>query len=94
MNTTIPPSEAASELAVEFSLTSPAFRDDPAATFAALRAMIADPDLVTKASEGREAEIRPCVGTSMGCVANFMTTGRLQCVVNVAAGTGQVRMAA
>jgi 2,4-dienoyl-CoA reductase-like NADH-dependent reductase (Old Yellow Enzyme family)/thioredoxin reductase len=51
-----------------------------------VRAMVADPYLVTKAREGREAEIRPCIGTSMGCVAQLMTTGRLQCVVNVAAG--------
>ena len=51
-----------------------------------VRAMIADPHLVAKAREGREDEIRPCIGTSMGCVAQLMTTGRLQCVVNVAAG--------
>jgi NADPH-dependent 2,4-dienoyl-CoA reductase/sulfur reductase-like enzyme len=51
-----------------------------------VRAMIADPYLVAKARSGREAEVRPCIGTSMGCVAQLMTTGRLQCVVNVAAG--------
>ncbi|MGA9278141.1 FAD-dependent oxidoreductase [Ilumatobacter sp.] len=51
-----------------------------------VRAMIADPELVVKARDGREDEIRPCIGTSMGCVANLMTTGRIQCVVNVAAG--------
>ena len=51
-----------------------------------VRAMIADPDLVNKSKAGREAEIRPCIGTSMGCVAQLMTTGRIQCVVNVAAG--------
>lgn len=51
-----------------------------------VRAMIADPDLVVKARDGREAEIRPCIGTSMGCVAQLMTVGRIQCVVNVAAG--------
>jgi len=51
-----------------------------------VRAMVADPYLVAKARDGREAEIRPCIGTSMGCVAQLMTTGRLQCVVNVAAG--------
>ncbi len=51
-----------------------------------VRAMVADPYLVKKSREGREAEIRPCIGTSMGCVAQLMTTGRLQCVVNVAAG--------
>ena len=51
-----------------------------------VRAMIADPHLVLKARQGREHEVRPCIGTSMGCVAQLMTTGRLQCVVNVAAG--------
>lgn len=51
-----------------------------------VRAMIADPELVAKAREGREAEIRPCIGTSMGCVAQLMTVGKIQCVVNVAAG--------
>jgi 2,4-dienoyl-CoA reductase-like NADH-dependent reductase (Old Yellow Enzyme family) len=51
-----------------------------------VRAMIADPHLVAKARAGRDGEIRPCIGTSMGCVAQLMTTGRLQCVVNVAAG--------
>jgi 2,4-dienoyl-CoA reductase-like NADH-dependent reductase (Old Yellow Enzyme family) len=51
-----------------------------------VRAMIADPHLVAKARAGRDAEVRPCIGTSMGCVAGLMTTGRLQCVVNVAAG--------
>ncbi len=51
-----------------------------------VRAMIADPELVVKARDGRENEIRPCIGTSMGCVAQLMTTGKIQCVVNVAAG--------
>jgi 2,4-dienoyl-CoA reductase-like NADH-dependent reductase (Old Yellow Enzyme family)/NADPH-dependent 2,4-dienoyl-CoA reductase/sulfur reductase-like enzyme len=51
-----------------------------------VRALIADPELVAKVRDGRAAEVRPCIGTSMGCVAQLMTTGRLQCVVNVAAG--------
>ncbi len=51
-----------------------------------VRAMIADPELVVKAHDGREDEIRPCIGTSMGCVAQLMTVGKIQCVVNVAAG--------
>lgn len=55
-----------------------------------VRAMIADPDLVVKARDGREHEIRPCIGTSMGCVAQLMTTGKIQCVVNVAAGRENV----
>ena len=51
-----------------------------------VRALIADPALVVKVRQGRAEEVRPCIGTSMGCVAGVMTTGRLACVVNVAAG--------
>jgi len=51
-----------------------------------VRALIADPDLVRKAREGREDEIRPCIGTSQGCVGQAQTTGRLGCVVNAAVG--------
>ncbi|WP_420638212.1 FAD-dependent oxidoreductase [Candidatus Poriferisocius sp.] len=51
-----------------------------------VRGMIADPDLVVKAREGREREIRPCIGTSVGCVARFMVAGQMRCVVNAAAG--------
>ncbi len=51
-----------------------------------VRGMIADPDLVAKARQGRESEVRPCIGTSVGCVARFMVAGRMQCVVNAAAG--------
>ena len=51
-----------------------------------VRGMIADPELVAKARDGREAEIRPCIGTSVGCVARFMVAGKMRCVVNTAAG--------
>ena len=51
-----------------------------------VRGMIADPELVTKARDGRETEIRPCIGTSVGCVARFMVAGKMRCVVNAAAG--------
>jgi 2,4-dienoyl-CoA reductase-like NADH-dependent reductase (Old Yellow Enzyme family) len=51
-----------------------------------VRAMIADPYLVAKARAGREAEIRPCIGTGVGCVAQVNMGARLECVVNVAAG--------
>lgn len=51
-----------------------------------VRALIADPELVAKARRGEEQLIRPCIGSSMGCVGQLMTTGRLSCVVNVAAG--------
>ncbi|MCQ3810103.1 MAG: FAD-dependent oxidoreductase [Acidimicrobiia bacterium] len=51
-----------------------------------VRGMIADPELVAKARDGREGEIRPCIGTSVGCVARFMVAGKMRCVVNTAAG--------
>ena len=51
-----------------------------------VRGMIADPELVVKARDGRESEVRPCIGTSVGCVARFMVTGKMRCVVNTAAG--------
>ncbi|MEY2626554.1 MAG: hypothetical protein RJB08_313 [Actinomycetota bacterium] len=51
-----------------------------------VRALIADPELVAKARTGRDEEIRPCLGTSQGCVGQLMTTGRLACIVNPSAG--------
>ena len=42
-----------------------------------VRAMIADPEFVKKARDGRESEIRAFIGTSMGCVAQLMTTRKI-----------------
>ncbi len=50
-----------------------------------VRALIADPELVNKAQRGEEDQVRPCIGSNMGCVAQLMATGKLSCVVNVAA---------
>jgi len=50
-----------------------------------VRALIADPELVNKARRREEHKIRPCIGSNMGCVGQLMSTGRLSCVVNVAA---------
>ncbi|MXZ78487.1 MAG: NAD(P)-binding protein [Acidimicrobiia bacterium] len=49
------------------------------------RAHIADPDLVAKSIEGREAEIRPCIAGNDGCVGG-LNRGRLSCAVNPAVG--------
>jgi 2,4-dienoyl-CoA reductase-like NADH-dependent reductase (Old Yellow Enzyme family) len=49
-----------------------------------VRALIADPELVNKARDGREAEIRPCIGSSQGCLGG--EEGHLCCVVNPSAG--------
>ncbi len=49
------------------------------------RAHIADPDLVAKSVEGREAEVRPCIAGNDGCVGG-LNRGRLSCAVNPAVG--------
>lgn len=50
------------------------------------RALIADPDLVPKSLEGREDEIRPCIGCNHGCIGGLARFGRMGCTVNVAVG--------
>ncbi|MBN1614574.1 MAG: FAD-dependent oxidoreductase [Deltaproteobacteria bacterium] len=51
------------------------------------RALLADPDLPRKASEGRLDEIIPCIGCNQGCVGRLMEQ-RLtaSCLVNPTAG--------
>ena len=50
-----------------------------------VRALIADPGLVNKAKQGNTDLIRPCIGSNFGCVGQIMSTGKLGCVVNIAA---------
>ena len=52
-----------------------------------VRATIAEPELVRKTVEGREAEARPCIGCNQACIGNQMK-GILQisCTVNPAVG--------
>ena len=45
------------------------------------RAHIADPDLVTKAREGRLEDIRPCVGANV-CIKRALAGARITCVHN------------
>lgn len=48
-----------------------------------VRAMIADPDLVTKSLAGKAEEVRPCIGCNQACVAQVSTEhGHLECTVN------------
>ena len=49
------------------------------------RAMIADPHLARKVSEGREAEIRPCVGASY-CIDRIYEGNEALCIHNPATG--------
>ncbi len=52
-----------------------------------VRALIADPDLVAKSERGDDDQVRPCIGSNIGCVGQLMSTGVLSCVVNVAAAS-------
>jgi NADPH-dependent 2,4-dienoyl-CoA reductase/sulfur reductase-like enzyme len=50
------------------------------------RAHLADPEVVRKAREGREREIRRCVGFNQGCVHRMLTGGMVTCTVNPVVG--------
>lgn len=55
-----------------------------------VRAMLADPELVKKSVEGREGEVRPCIGCNEGCVGRRFAlgaaVGQTGCTVNPDAG--------
>jgi 2,4-dienoyl-CoA reductase-like NADH-dependent reductase (Old Yellow Enzyme family) len=50
------------------------------------RAHIADPALVRKAAEGREAETRPCVACNQGCAGFLALSLPITCLTNPATG--------
>ncbi len=49
------------------------------------RAQIADPDLISKLREGRQEDIRPCVGANV-CIRNGLTGRSIGCIHNPQAG--------
>lgn len=52
------------------------------------RAHIADPDLVTKAMEGRPEDIRPCIGANL-CISNATEGKPIRCIHNPEAAQEQ-----
>jgi 2,4-dienoyl-CoA reductase-like NADH-dependent reductase (Old Yellow Enzyme family) len=50
------------------------------------RAQIADPDLVRKAIEGREAETIHCVACNQGCIGHYHAGTPIACIVNPRTG--------
>lgn len=50
------------------------------------RGLIADPDWVDKAAQGRERDIRKCIGCLQGCIGTQMTVGFSNCLQNPQAG--------
>lgn len=62
-------------------------REDVGDMVGIVRAMIADPNLMAKTLDGREEDVRPCIGCNQACVAGVSPTGLgLACTVNPAAG--------
>jgi 2,4-dienoyl-CoA reductase-like NADH-dependent reductase (Old Yellow Enzyme family) len=51
-----------------------------------VRALLADPELITKTLAGRTDEIRPCISCNQACAGGLNTKGRIGCVVNVGGG--------
>jgi 2,4-dienoyl-CoA reductase-like NADH-dependent reductase (Old Yellow Enzyme family)/thioredoxin reductase len=50
------------------------------------RAHLADPDLATKAYEGRLSDIRPCIGCCKGCIERALALEEGTCVMNPEVG--------
>jgi 2,4-dienoyl-CoA reductase-like NADH-dependent reductase (Old Yellow Enzyme family) len=50
------------------------------------RAMIADPDLVRKATEDRAADVIACVGCNQGCIGHYHAGVPIGCLVNPRTG--------
>jgi 2,4-dienoyl-CoA reductase-like NADH-dependent reductase (Old Yellow Enzyme family) len=51
-----------------------------------VRATLADPELVIKSADGREHEVRPCIGCLQSCAGGLNTRARAMCAVNPATG--------
>jgi 2,4-dienoyl-CoA reductase-like NADH-dependent reductase (Old Yellow Enzyme family)/thioredoxin reductase len=50
------------------------------------RGLLADPEWVAKAAEGRSADIRPCIATVQGCAGMLQHGGEISCAVNPSVG--------
>ncbi len=50
------------------------------------RALVADPELPLKTKEGREDDIRTCIGCNQGCIGTIHKQLPMTCLVNPAAG--------
>ena len=61
-------------------------KDTPIHMVGFTRAMIADPQLVTKTLAGQTERVRPCIGCNQGCVAGVFLQGSMSCAVNPAVG--------
>lgn len=61
-------------------------RDGDADLIGLVRALIADPNLVSKTRAGTAEQVRPCIACNQGCIGGIIRGGGLHCTVNPAAG--------
>jgi 2,4-dienoyl-CoA reductase-like NADH-dependent reductase (Old Yellow Enzyme family) len=61
-------------------------RSGTAEMISMVRALLADPDLITKTVAGRVEDVRPCISCNQACAGGLNTRGRIGCVVNVGGG--------
>lgn len=61
-------------------------RDGDADMVGLVRAMIADPELVSKSLSGQAGSVRPCIACNQACVRNQVYGQPIECAVNPGAG--------
>ncbi|GAA1518480.1 FAD-dependent oxidoreductase [Nocardioides humi] len=61
-------------------------RNGEADMISMVRALIAEPEIVSKTQQGRAAEIRPCISCDQACAGGLTSRGLMGCVVNPACG--------
>ncbi len=66
-----------------------ALQDDKVDLVSLGRALVADPEIPNKLSQGKVGDIRPCIRGNEGCLSRFFTGQAMRCEVNPACGREQ-----
>lgn len=64
-------------------------RDGDVEMVGMVRALIADPELITKTQAGHAERVRPCIACNQGCIGGVIRGSGLGCTVNPAVGFEQ-----
>ncbi len=63
-------------------MANDAIRDKKVDAIAIGRALLADPNWVNKAKDGKPEDIRPCIGCNAGCIGRIFAGKTMLCAVN------------
>lgn len=63
-------------------MANAAIKDRKVDAIAVGRALLADPNWVSKAKEGKPEDIRPCIGCNAGCIGRIFAGQTMLCAVN------------